>query len=97
MRSLSSALEAPRPDFEMLAAGPEDLDEATLRLSPQVVVCSQVTAVVEAEASAWIELYPDHSSRAVVRLNGERSTFPGMDLETFLATADRAGKGARPD
>lgn len=84
-----------RPRFEVTTAEPDDLDETVLCLSPHLVVCSRVTAVVEAEAPAWIELYPCHFSRAVVRLHGERSTLPGMDFETLLATADEAGPSHR--
>ena len=89
---ISGALRALRPGLDVATAEPEELDrEFLLRLSPQLVVCSEVTQAIESFAPAWIELYPGHSGGAVVCIGDERKAFPEMCFETLLSTVDRAG------
>jgi hypothetical protein len=86
---ISTVLQALRPHLEIFSVDPQDLDAEFRRLSPQVVVCSRVTELVEREALAWIELYPDHaSSESVVSLDGEKVTYPEIDLELLLSILD---------
>jgi hypothetical protein len=41
------------------------------------------------DALAWIELYPDFaSSESVVSLDGEKVTYPEMDLDALLSVLD---------
>ena len=87
---LSGTLEALYPDFEILTAEPCELDQEVLRSSPHLVVCSRITPVVESNAPVWIELYPGHTSGAVVDVRGERQAIPEMDFEKLLSTVDRA-------
>ena len=68
----------------------------TLRLSPHLVICSRTTTVVEANALVWIELYPGHTSCAVVELMGQRETIPEMDFEKLLSTIERAKRFCVP-
>jgi hypothetical protein len=86
---ISAALRELRPDVEVFTAEPEDLEREFLRLLPQLVVCSNLTKRVELEAPAWIELYPDGASRAVVgNLDGSRTILPGIDFDTLLSILD---------
>jgi hypothetical protein len=89
--AISAVLKELRPHLEIFTADPEELDAQFRRLSPQVVVCSRVTELVEREALGWIELYPDQaSSQSVVSLDGEKTTYPDMDLEALLSVLDEA-------
>ena len=87
---LAGTLEVLHPDFEILTAEPVELDEEVLRTSPHLVICSRITPTVESNAPVWIELYPGHTSGAVVDLLGEREAIPEMGFEKLLSTIERA-------
>jgi hypothetical protein len=53
-------------------------------------VCSRRTGLIEQEAFAWVELYPRHTSGAVVNMAGKKTTFKEMDFETLLSVLDHA-------
>ena len=89
---ISATVEIFRPRFEVFTAEPEDLDREFLCLGPRlVVVCSQLTELVEREALAWIQLYPNHASHTIVALGDEPPMkLAHMDLDTLLAVLDTA-------
>ncbi len=87
---ISAAFKELRPHIKVHTTEPADLDKEFLRLSPRLVVCSRITALVEREAPAWIELYPEHTSRAVVSLAGEKTVFDEMDFNSLLSILDKA-------
>jgi hypothetical protein len=89
---ISATIEVLRPEFEVFTAEPENLDREFLRLGPRlVVVCSQLTELVERDALAWVQLYPNHASHTLVALGGQRPTrLAHMDLDTLLAVLDAA-------
>jgi hypothetical protein len=82
----SSALRELSPDMEIFTSEPDDLEGEFLHILPHFVVCSRPKKLVEGEAPAWVELYPDGPSHAVVKsLDGSRRTLPGMDFDTLLS------------
>jgi hypothetical protein len=85
---ISFALERLRPHVETFIVEPENLDREFMSLSPQLVVCSRVTDIVERGALGWIELYPEQASESVVSLCGEWTIYPDMDLDTLLSVLD---------
>ncbi len=87
---ISAAFKELRPHIGVHTTEPTDLDKEFLRLSPRLVVCSRTTPLVEREALAWIKLYPEHTSRAVVSLAGEKTMFDEMDFDTLLSILDKA-------
>ena len=87
---ISATLSKLRPHLEVYTAEPTDLDKKFLRLSPRLVVCSRRTQLIEREAFAWVELYPQHSSRAVVSLAGKKTTFEEMHFDALLSVVDEA-------
>jgi hypothetical protein len=89
---ISAALEMLRPHGEIFTVEPENLDREFMNLSPQLVVCSRVTDIVERGALGWIELYPEQASESGVSLGGERTTYPDMDLDTLLSVLDETGR-----
>ena len=87
---ISAAFQELRPHVEVISVEPEHLDREFLRLVPHLVVCSRVTALVKRGAVAWVELYPEHASRAVVSLAGEETTSDAIDFTALLSILDRA-------
>jgi hypothetical protein len=82
----SSALKELRPDMEIFTSKPDDLEGEFLHIVPRFVVFSRPKKPVEREAPAWVELYPDGASHAVVKsLDGSRRILPGMDFDTLLS------------
>jgi hypothetical protein len=86
---ISATFQELRPHVEVICVEPQDLDREFSRLVPHLVVCSGVTALVERAAIAWVELYPEHASRAVVSLGGEETTSDAIDFDTLLSILDR--------
>src|SRR5918912_2832657 len=87
---ISAALRELRPHLEIYVAEPAELNKELLRLSPRLVVCSRRTELIEREAFAWVELYPQHTYGAVVSLAGKKTTFEEMNFEILLSIVDEA-------
>lgn len=79
-----------RPEIEVRVTAPETLDGELEALAPDLVICSRLTEAVRERVPAWIELYPDGKSLAVVSVEGQRSTFEGLDLPALLSFVDTA-------
>lgn len=88
--TIFAALKAARPHFEVLTTGPACLHRELARLSPQVVVCSRVTGLVNREVHAWVELYPNHAPESFVSLAGQQSVYPDMTFDDLLSVLDEA-------
>ena len=87
---ISAALRELRPQVEVHTIEPTGLHRELRRLTPGLVVCSQATALLEHEVPAWVELYPQHTSKAVVSLAGRKTVFEEMDFATLLSIIDEA-------
>ena len=84
------ALKALRPQAEVLAIEPDDLDAEVTRRRPDVAVCSQVSPTIEATVPSWVLLYPDGANMTVVSIAGERSMTASLaldDLADIIAPA----------
>ncbi len=79
-----------RPEVEVFAVEPEDLDEEVMRLRPDFVICSQVTPVVEFLVPVWVELYPDCQAHSKIGVKGETTTVDDVQLADLLAFLDQA-------
>ena len=87
--AIALALEAVRPNAEVVTADPEDLDGKVRGFGPRLVICSRVSPLVEAEVPVWVELYTEHGPDSVVSVGGRRSTVAGMDLKDLIGVFDR--------
>ena len=79
------------PDVTVIVAEPEQLDDYVVEYAPQVVLCSQLTQVVETQVPTWVVLYPDGSGAALVQIKGSRITMPNVELNgivRLIAQAD---------
>ena len=86
--TIALALEAARPQADVVVADPGVLDPEVRRLDPPLVICSQATALVEAEVPVWVELYLEHGPDSTVSIAGQRSTVKEMELEDLIHIFD---------
>jgi hypothetical protein len=84
----ATSLQALRPEAEVVAVEPAELDEAVRRLEPDVVFCSRLSETVESEALSWVLLYPDGANLAIVCIAGERTIVPEIAFEALLGVLD---------
>jgi hypothetical protein len=87
---ISATLRELRAHLEVYTTEPTNLDKEFQRLSPGLVLCSRRTGLIERKAFAWVELYPQHTSGAVVSLAGKKTTFKEMHFDTLLSIVDEA-------
>ncbi|HET8632332.1 MAG TPA: hypothetical protein VFL91_33320 [Thermomicrobiales bacterium] len=83
-----------RPHAEVVAVEPAALDTAVRDRAPHLVICSRLSALVEASAPAWVVLYPGGEDRAVVRVGGRRTETRGLEFPGLLAVLDDAARRA---
>jgi hypothetical protein len=83
--TITLALSALRPEAEIVAVEPDDLDAEVCRRHPDVAVCSALSPTVEASVPSWVLLYPDGANMAVVSVGGEQSTTGGLALDDLAA------------
>jgi hypothetical protein len=88
--ALAEALRVLRPTVELVVIEPEMLDAEVIRLAPQLVVCSHLTRAVRDIALAWVELYPEQTNLAGVRVSGQHWAIEDVELAHFLSVVDRA-------
>lgn len=97
---IGSTVRVLRPDVDVIAVAPDELETAVLDYLPDLVVCSRLTSAVVARVRAWIMLYPDGASSATISVDGERTTVADIDFPGVLAAIDRAapssGRAASP-
>ena len=93
--ALAAVVQALRPQAEVVTAEPAALDGAVAHVAPDLVVCSRLTPNVRALAPAWVLLYPDGQSGAVVSVSRQETAVAGIDLDRILAAVDQAARLAR--
>ena len=86
---MAAALQDLRPDVEVVEVEPAALDGEVLRRRPQLVVCSELSEVVQTRAFAWILIYPAGANLAVICIGGRQTTIPRVVFGDVLAAIDR--------
>ena len=94
-QAIAAALRTLRPNVKVFETEEENLDGEVGRLAPEMVVCSQLTAVIEDRVPVWVELYPGYGAESVIGVGGERSTIGEIQLSDLLAVIDRAERLAQ--
>lgn len=91
----AGAFRALRPHVEVITAEPEAVEEATSRLHPDAVVCSNATPALQTAIDAWMEVRLEDGTLRVRASDtgGSQDTNPG--LQTLLAFVDRSEVKAR--
>ncbi len=94
--SLCATFRRLRPHVQVVAVEPEHLDREVACLDPSLVICSTLSESIETRSRAWVLLYPDGESRAVISLEGERTTATDVELDDLLSLIDRVELLTRP-
>ncbi len=89
-QSVAAVLRAMLPDLEVFEADSGDLNREVLRLRPEMVICSRLTAVVRDRVPNWVELYPDCAPFSTFFVAGERRAMQQVELTDLLLAVDRA-------
>lgn len=90
--TLAVALRFLRPTDTVIVADPESLDRTVLEHCPEVVVCSELTSLVEARVPTWVVLYPDGGETALRHLGGERAWMQPVDLAGIASLCEQTGQ-----
>ena len=88
--TITEALRVLRPFLLVSAAEPREPDSEVSRLLPHLVICSRLTATVNALAPARVILYPDSRNYAVIRTGEGREKVPDVGLDHLPSFVDRA-------
>ncbi len=95
--TLAAAFQRLRPHLAVIMVEPADLDAAVRALAPRVVVCSQLTPLVEQTVPTWVLLYPAGQRAAVLRSAHERTTVEDIGLAGLLDLIDQAQRLVQMD
>lgn len=90
--AIGLALRELRPGTEVIIREPQSLEAGISSLRPELVVCSRVTPFVRQNSLAWIEIYPEGESQAVVRSIYGISTVSDFDFDTLLDIVDETAR-----
>lgn len=93
--AIATTVQDVRPHAEVVAVEPVALEQMVACHLPHLVVCSRLSEVVETRPLAWILLYPDGASVAVVSLAGQKATVPDLDFAGLLEVVDHTELLAR--
>ncbi len=86
---MAGAVQQLRPQHEVVAVAPDDLDAEVLRLDPQLVLCSHLTPAVQAHPLTWVMLYPGGETRAEISIGGEHTTVGDLEFNSLLSIIDQ--------
>ena len=88
---LAETFQGLRPQLEACAVEREELNQAILRVRPDLVICDRVTPVVEATVRFWIEYREENETLVVTATNvwGLALHTDAMSLNSLLAVIDR--------
>jgi hypothetical protein len=86
--AIALVLRHARPELEMTALAPDELDDELEREPADLVVCSRATAAVRSLVGSWVELYPENRAVAHACVAGETRLVVDPDLGGLLAIVD---------
>ena len=87
---MAGALQELRPRAEILLVEPDDLNAALTRLRPHLVVSSRSVETLRDCPLAWVVVYPDGETTALICINGRRTTLGDLPFEHLLSVVDEA-------
>jgi hypothetical protein len=86
---IAAAVQELRPQHSVVSVAPDDVDREICRFKPHLVVCSHLGPAVEANALAWIMLYPGGQTRSEFSIAGQRTAVADIEFSDLLAIVDR--------
>ena len=94
--ALAIGLSVLRPEVEVVAVEPDDLDREIRSRHPVLAVCSQLSEAVERYVASWVVLYPE-GARLVASGGRDRlDLHRDLTLDDLAALIDRATDDAAP-
>lgn len=88
--AMSQTMSHLRPSWEILEVLPEALDQSVVGVQPDVVICSELTEVVETGVRMWFVLLPAGSYRCVMAIDGIRHEESNMPFASILDHIEQA-------
>ena len=86
---IAAAFRHLRPQVEVIAVEPDDLDAEVVRRHPHLVVCSLLTDAARTVPLAWVVLYPGGETRTVVGMAGQQTTRADIEFDDLVAILDQ--------
>jgi hypothetical protein len=86
---IAAAFHELRPQIEVIAVEPGDLDAEVVRRHPHLVVCSLLTDMARTVALAWVVLYPGGEAWTVVGMAGQQTTRADIEFDDLVAILDQ--------
>lgn len=77
-----------RPDIEVAAVRPRELESEVERFDPHLVVCSRPNLVDPGRRAAWFRLSPEPDEPSEICLDGRRLEKDNPGLEALLEIID---------
>lgn len=94
--AIAVAFAALRPGCTVTVVEPAAIDREAQRVDPHLVLCSHLTANLQADRLAWVLLYPDGDNAACVSVAGRRRDCDGIELECLIAVIDEVAHLVTP-
>lgn len=80
---IAGTIQALHPESEVICVEPDQLDGEVIRLSPHLVLCSELTETVETHARCWVTLYPGGDNYAVIGIDRRRIRIENIEFSTL--------------
>ena len=93
---ITATIQQLRPQHEVIAVNPDELDGAIVRLEPLVVLCSRLSPLVESHPRTWILLYPDGQATVLISFDGVHTAVPDLELDSLISIIDRTERLSHP-
>jgi hypothetical protein len=88
--SIAEALRYVCEGVEVRTTEPAELSRCIQQFTPDMIVCSEATAVVKSSAFIWVELYPGHDAHSSVSIGGRREDYAAIQLSDLISIVDQA-------
>jgi hypothetical protein len=93
----ASTLRVLRPDAEIVEARSENLDREVRRFRPDLVLCSNVSPLVQNTVRNWVLLYPESEPSIMIFTYGELSTVGNVDFNDLISLVDHTSETINND
>lgn len=87
--TIAVALRMLRPEILVIVSEPDMLDGGILQHTPEVVISSHLTSLLESRVPTWVVLYPNGALNVLLNDNGTRTMLSEMDLDALIDLVDR--------
>jgi hypothetical protein len=90
--AIAVALRQVRPDIDAIVVDPAALSADIVRYHPDLAICSELNAMVEATVPSWVLLSPEGSNVAVTSVVGRRQKADHLSFADLVAFVDQTAR-----